>query len=187
MGDLKTSFEKLGDTNYAVWKFRMESLLIQDDLLSVVTEEKPEDPPAAWTTKDAKARSLIGLNVKDSQLSHIIRAKTSKQMWDALRTYHERSSLASKVHVLRKLCSQRLLEGGSMSDHLNEITCLANRLIAMGEELKDHWIVAMVLSSLPESYGSLITALESRPEADLTLEFVKGKLVRYMGSCSRVQ
>lgn len=177
MGDLKTSFKKLGDANYAVWKFRMELVLIQEDLLNVVTEQKPENPPADWITKDAKARALIGLSVEDGQLSHVIRAASSKEMWDALRTYHERSSLASKVHVLRKLCSQRLLEGGSMSEHLNEITCLSNRLIAMGEELKEHWVVAMILSSLPESYGSLITALESRPEADLTLEYVKGKLL----------
>lgn len=35
----------------------------------------------------------------------------------------------------------------------------------------------MLLSSLPESYNSLITALESRPEDDLTLEYVKGKLL----------
>lgn len=34
----------------------------------------------------------------------------------------------------------------------------------------------MLLSSLPESYNSFITALKSRPECDLTLEYVKGKL-----------
>lgn len=45
-----------------------------------------------------------------------------------------------------------------MLDHLNEV-------------------VAMLFSSLLESYGSLVTALESRPEEDLTLEFVKGKLL----------
>jgi len=37
--------------------------------------------------------------------------------------------------------------------------------------------VALFLSSLPDSYGTLITALETRPEADLTQELVKNKLV----------
>lgn len=36
----------------------------------------------------------------------------------------------------------------------------------MGEILKKHWVVAMLLSSLPESYNSFITALKSRPECD---------------------
>lgn len=49
-----------------------------------------------------------------------------------------------------------------MSDHLNEVSALTNRLTAMGEELKEHLVEAMLFSSLPESYGSLITALESR-------------------------
>lgn len=35
----------------------------------------------------------------------------------------------------------------------------------------------MLLSSLPESYNNLITATESRPEDDLTLEYLKGKLL----------
>ncbi|XP_062709476.1 uncharacterized protein LOC134288474 [Aedes albopictus] len=160
MSDLKTSLKKLGDSNYAVWKFRMELVLIQEDLFGVVSEEKPEDPDPVWKAKDAKARALIGLSVEDGQLCHIIRAGSSKDMWDGLKTYHERSSLAK-----------------SMSEHLNEVTVLTNRLTAMGEELKEHWVVAMLLSSLPESYNSLITALESRPEYDLTLEYIKGKLL----------
>lgn len=66
-----------------------------------------------------------------------------------------------------------------MSDHLNEVTALSIRLTAMGEELKEYLVVAMLFSSLLESYGSLVTALDSRPEEDLTLEFVKGKSVSY--------
>ena len=34
-----------------------------------------------------------------------------------------------------------------------------------------------MLSSLPDSYGTLITALETRPEEDLTKELVKNKLL----------
>ena len=64
-----------------------------------------------------------------------------------------------------------------MSDHLNEVTALTNRLTAMGEELKEHLVVAMLFSSVSESYGSLGTSLESRPQGNLILEFVNGKLL----------
>ncbi|XP_062709180.1 uncharacterized protein LOC134288402 [Aedes albopictus] len=133
MSDLKTSLKKLGDNNYAIWKFRIELELIQEDLFGVVSEEKSENPDPVWKAKDAKARALIGLSVEDGQLCHIIRAGSSKDMWDELKAYHARSSLAIKVHVLRRLCSQRLHEGGSMSEHLNEVTVLTNRLTAMGD------------------------------------------------------
>lgn len=40
-----------------------------------------------------------------------------------------------------------------------------------------HWLIAIILSSLPESYNVMVMSLESRPEEDLTLDFVKGRLL----------
>jgi hypothetical protein len=54
---------------------------------------------------------------------------------------------------------------------------LIDQLSSLGETLAEHLTVALYLSSLPDSYGTLITALETRPEADLTQELVKNKLV----------
>lgn len=38
-------------------------------------------------------------------------------------------------------------------------------------------MATMLLGSLPESYETLVTALESRPENEITLSIVKGKLI----------
>lgn len=46
-----------------------------------------------------------------------------------------------------------------------------------GQELSDSLKVAMILRSLPDSYSGLVTAFESRPDADLTLVLVKSKLL----------
>lgn len=71
----------------------------------------------------------------------------------------------------------RLDEGGNMSQHLVEASELVHRLARMGEPLQEHLVVAIVLSNLPESYKPLVTAPEGRPEEDLKLEYVKGKLL----------
>jgi hypothetical protein len=63
-----------------------------------------------------------------------------------------------------------------MEQHVTTMQDLVDKLTALGEEIKDHFLVAMLLSSLPETYSTLITALESRPDTELTLGFVKGKL-----------
>lgn len=52
-----------------------------------------------------------------------------------------------------------------------------DQLAALGEALKDKMIIALLLCSLPESYNTLITALETRSEDELTIELVKGKLL----------
>lgn len=132
---------------------------------------------SAWTRKDEKARALIGLALEDSQLIHIMEAETAQEMWKKLQGYHERGSLSNKIHVFRRLCSMRLEEGGNMSNHLLEASELVHRLARMGESLKEHLVVAILLSSLPESYNPLVTALEGRPEEDLKLDYIKGKLL----------
>lgn len=105
------------------------------------------------------------------------RLQRRRKRRNALGNYHEKGSLTNKIHLLKRICSTKLVENGNMGDHLGEITCLIDRLSAMGENLAEYLVVAMILSSLPESYSGLITALESRPEEDLRLEFIKGKLM----------
>lgn len=141
-----------------------------------MSSEPPTDVSTAkaWMIKDNSARASIGLLVEDSQLIHIRKATTAKQVWESLKGYHEKSTLTSKVYLLRQICNLKLPETGSMEEHVNKMLTLVEKLTALGEELKDHMIVAMLLSSLPESYSTLITALESRPEAELTLDLVKG-------------
>lgn len=141
--------------------------------MDVVKKEKPEEPDAAWIANDGKARALIGLSIEDSQTCHVIRSKTACEMWVALQKHHARSTLSTKIHVLRKLIRLQLPENGNMKEHLAEIT----QLSSMGDPLKDYWLVAIILSSLHESYDGLITALESRPEDDLNLQFGTGKVL----------
>lgn len=64
-----------------------------------------------------------------------------------------------------------------MEEYISTMLDLVNKLTALGEKLIDHLVVAMLLSSLLESYSTLITALESRAEKELTLDLVKGKLI----------
>lgn len=177
MAEMKVDFNRLNDFNWPTWRFRVELVLMKEDLWSTVKDAKPAETTSAWTRKDEKARAIIGLALEDSQLSHIMDVGSAKEMWDKLKSYHERGSLTNKIHVLRKLCSLRLEEGGNMSEHLVEATNLAHRLARMGEALKEHLVVAILLSSLPETYNTLVTALEGRPEEDMKLDYVKGKLL----------
>lgn len=169
------SFEMLSDFNWSSWKFRMELLLLKEELWDTVKNVKPENANAAWLAKDAKARATIGLTLENNQLCHVLNVATAHEMWEALKGYHERSSLTNIIHVLRKLYSLRLAEGESMSEHLGAIAQLVHRLSGMGENLAEHLIIALVLSSLPASYSAMISVLESRD--NLTLNYVKGQLL----------
>jgi len=59
---------------------------------------------------------------------------------------------------------------------------LVDQLASLGEPLAEQLTVALMWSSLPDSYGTLITAVETRPEEDLTKELTKNKLHRTKGN-----
>ena len=152
----------------------MELYLIKEGLWDIVNKATPATPDDAWLAKDGKARAAIGLRVEDSQLGHIRKQATAKGAWKALKEYHQKATLSNTVSLIRRLCSIKLQDGGNMEDH---IRTMEDTMDQLGETMADKMAVAFLLSSLPDSYATLITALESRPDKDLTLSLVKMKMI----------
>lgn len=186
MTDFKSNIVKLNNSNYSNWKYKVQLLLMKENLFKKVIEGErpvPENDAnrkliEAWDDADSQAQAYIGLTVEDDQLIHIRERKSAKEMWFALKDYHEKSTLTNKVHLMRLICSLKLEEGGSVPNHIIRMQELFLKLRHIGEEsLSDSWSVAMLLSSLPRSYDPLITALETRSEEELTFAVVQQKVI----------
>lgn len=175
--DLRLAASKLSNENYQTWKFKVEMLLTRDDLWEVISADRPEGEDQQWIKKDKQARATISLLVEDDQLIHIRQESTAKDMWTALQRVHEGSSLNSKLFLLRKLYQMRFNKGKTMQEHISALLEITIQLRSMGEEIKSNHIVAILLCSLPDTYSALINALEMRPEAEITLDFVKNRLI----------
>lgn len=147
--------EKLHNSNYDNWSFKLEMLLIKDDLFHFITEGPPSPQDDKWLKGDAKVRATINLCIDDAQIIHVKNLQTSKQIWQTLKCVHQRSTLSSKLFLLRKLYSQKLSEGGDMNSHINNILTLRNKLSAIGEDIAKSHIVALLLCSIPHSYDAL--------------------------------
>lgn len=175
--NLHIKIVKLNNENYDTWQYKVQLLLMKENLWQIVNDEPPADITPVWRLSDNKAKATIGLLVEDNQLSHIRSAATAKIAWENLKEYHQKPSLTNKVFLLKRICSKKLCENGDMENHLNCMQEMTDKLEALGEKLQDHMFVAMLLCSLPESHNGLIIALESRSENELTTVFVKGKLM----------
>lgn len=174
MSDTRFSITKLNNTNFQVWKCKVELLLIREDLWHTVDSSRPVE---RWLRADKQARATIGLLVEDDQLRHIRDTRSAKEAWTALQNYHQKASLTNQVFLFKKICSMKLSENGDMESHVNAMLNVNDQLAALGEVLKEKMVIALLLCSLPESYNTLITALETRSEDELTIELVKGKLL----------
>src|SRR6218665_1453483 len=113
-GKSSNKIENLNNQNYQTWKFKMELLLMKEDLWETVTKEIPDPVTAKWQTKDAKARAIIGLQVADNQLHLIRKQTTAKGSWQTLKKYNEKATLSSKVSLLKRLWWLKLTEHGDM-------------------------------------------------------------------------
>lgn len=108
----KDSFciEKINCNNYAVWKFKVEMILIKEDLHNHITDDQPDRINTDWTKEGNKARAIINLSLEDSQIMYIKQESTARATCQALKTIHEHANLSSKLHLLRKLYGTKLEE-----------------------------------------------------------------------------
>ena len=173
----KFSIANLTNQNYQSWKFKMKMLLIREGTWKCINEPRPAQPTEEWLDRDQKAQSTISLCIDDDQIIHICNCQTAKDMWEELQKAHERVNLSNKLYLIRKLYQTKLQKDQDMQDYIRQTLEMVERLRGIGEEIKDFHVAALLLSGLPESYETLVTALDARPDDDLTLEYVKGKLV----------
>ena len=79
---------------------------------------------------------------------------------------------------MRTICNLKLEEGGDAIAHISAMNDLFTKLSEVCEESLSYKLsAAMLLSSLPESYNTLTTSLESRKEDELTFALVQQKVI----------
>ncbi|KRY38733.1 Retrovirus-related Pol polyprotein from transposon TNT 1-94 [Trichinella spiralis] len=124
-----------------------------------------------WILRGRSAvKPAICLTVEDDQLIHLAQLETAREMWQTLQRFHERASIGSKLYLMRKLYGMRFTHG-TMQSHINGILEIVTQLRGLSKNIEDEDLVPIMLCSLPDSYSALVTALEGRDEADLTVEY----------------
>ena len=180
-----TSFkvEKLTADNYHSWKFNMKMLLIGKDLWEIVNgtetldENANENERARFRKRENQALASVCLAISTSLQIYVRSSTTAKDAWSNLEKHFEQKSLSRKILYRRKLYSAHLEKGRSMIDHINYIKTLSEHLEAVDDPVQEKDLVIILISSLPEEYNYLITALETIGEEKLTWEYVRDRLM----------
>ena len=173
-------FEKLNNKNYIHWCFKMKMILTQNECWDVIEKEEPKSEAELvdWKKKDSKAMYFIALCVENNQLTHIKNKKSSREVWEALKSYHQRSTMCSKTRLLKKLFKAELKKGDNdMEKHLQTLQDWMDELSDLDYTLDDKYKKAIILASLNDDYDMLVTALEARDEDKLSIDDIKAKLL----------
>ena len=159
----------LNRLNYSTWKIQAKMLMLKEGLWKIVdgTEVAPEgrDARTKFETRRDKALGTLMLLLDPSLLYLVEGLDNPSEVLAKLSDQFCKKTWANKLEVRKKLHSLRLREGGSVQEHIRQMTELFSALATMDSPLSEEdKVVVYLLASLPESFSVLVTALEASPE-----------------------
>ena len=132
----------------------MEDYLYQKDLylpLSVKSNKLMSMTNEDWDILDRKALGTIRLCLAASVAFNISKEKTMVDLINTLEKLYEKPSASNKVFLMKCLFNMKMLEGGSITDHLNDFNTVTNQLRSVGMNFDDEVRALLILCSLLES------------------------------------
>ncbi len=143
-------------------------VLVREGLWTIVkgTEEAPTeaDKLAKFNAHRDRALALIVLSVDPTILYLLGDPTDPAAVWEKLACQFQKKSWANKLYLRKKLYSLILKEGDSVQHHIRKLTEIFEELAVVGNPIEEEDKVVHLLASLPESYSTLVTALEANPE-----------------------
>lgn len=98
-------------------------------------------------------------------------------VWEILKELYEKNA-QNKAFLFRKLMCLRYTDGTPVFDHLNVFQGILNQLATLGMKLDDEIHALCLISSLPDSWETLIVSLNnSTPNGVFTLKIVKESML----------
>ena len=70
----------------------------------------------------------------------------------ALSSMYEKPSANNKVHLMKKLFNLKMVESGSVAQHLNKFNTNTNQLSSVKIDFDDEIRALVILASLPNSW-----------------------------------
>lgn len=158
--------KQLQGDNWIPWKRRITAILRERGLLGHIDGTTQWPAPAdankptmaeianmeAWDGRDTKARTQIELTIGDSEMVHILGAKTSKAMWDQLKMVKEARGTLGMMAARRRLYRMTADEGVEMITHIALLRQIQEELHLMESEVSDIEFLTILITSLPESW-----------------------------------
>ena len=179
----KVDIEKFtGKNDFNMWKIKMEVLLITQGLRDAI-EPVMKDGKGVSSSKTPeevaeihkKARSTIILSLGDSVIREVAKEKTIVGLWSKLESLYMTKSLVNRLYIKKRMFTQKMVEGASLEEHIDEFNKVCDTLETIDTALDDEGKALLLISSLPKSYENLVDALMYGRQT-LTLDEIKSAL-----------
>lgn len=159
----------------ALEQAEVEELNVKEEDSAAVREAKTKAAEKR-AKQDRRCKSLLISRINDNMLEYIQDKESPKAIWQALERVFQRKSIASRLHLQKKLLTLRH-GGGCLQDHFLTFERIVREYKSTGAKLEDIDVVCYLLLTLGPEFATVVTALETMPEDKLSLDFVKCRLL----------
>jgi hypothetical protein len=122
-----------------------------------------------WEVLDRKALIMIWVSLAVLVALNISKEKTMEDLMDALSKIYEKPSSSNKVFLMKRLFNMKMLEGGSVSGHLNEFNMVTNQLSSIKVDFDDEARDLLIMFSFPERWNGLVMVVSNSISGSNTL------------------
>ena len=108
---------------------QMEDYLYQKDLWKPLEGKAKNQGSMSndkWDLLDRKTLESIWLCLAPSIAFNITKEKTTKELMRNIEKLYEKPSTSNKVFLIKHLFNMKMVEGGSIKDHLNEFNTITS-------------------------------------------------------------
>ncbi|KAL0878995.1 hypothetical protein ABMA27_003975 [Loxostege sticticalis] len=177
-----TNIQRLVDADtYIIWKFQFEILLKSNGLLDLISEETTNENEkkdvVSDTKRDAQVQKIICQTIDKKHIPLIMSCKSARAMFEKLKFIFEKSSEQQKCNLLSEFYKYRFDTKNDVTSHISHLQNLSQKLNSLGENITDQMIISKILSSLPQKFNYFITAWESSPSSEKTLNNLTARLM----------
>ncbi|XVF68478.1 hypothetical protein PTKIN_Ptkin11bG0006000 [Pterospermum kingtungense] len=172
--ELKTTYRlNYSETNFHIWRDKLDFVLKENKVNYVLTERKPskdnQDEAAShdkWVADDFKARHIILGTLHDHLYMSYHEHETAKSIMDGLTRLFTRPSMAKRINLFRRYMNHRMEEGTSIDQHIIEMFVRAKELELEGVKVPQEFQAVALMESLPESWEDEVRSITWNLETD---------------------
>ena len=155
----------LSDKNFPTWKVQMKMSLMKDSLYGIVdgSEVAPTEASALskFNIRRDRALAIIVLAIDPKFLYIVGDPSDPKVVWDKLGNTFQRKTWANKLRLRKRLYNMKFSPNDNLQEHLKTYSETFDELAICGDVISEEDRVISLLASLPDEYGTLVTALEA--------------------------
>ena len=176
------------DTDYALWKLRLESVLSDEGLSETIEHEAASESSAEATETDMREKeklrkravAIIVTALGDKAL-RVVRtvSKDPSKMIDKLNERYNSKTTAAKISKMAELVSLHYKDRNEdISSHIDKMAGLIETIKGMNLPIDDTMAIGILVASIKvNKLAPVVAAIKTIPEADMKWDTVSARLI----------